>query len=519
MANPIDLTDFESKITLRNCRPEDFDKIIALQKRCFPKMKPWSREQFDSQIEHFPEGQFCIEADDMIVASASSLIVDFDLYSDWHNWKEISADGFISNHDPDGDTLYGIEIMVHPDFRGMKLSRRLYEARKGIVRDRNLKSIVVGGRIPNYHLHKDEMTAHEYVENVEDSTLFDPVLTAQLANGFELKKLISDYMPSDEDSAGWATYLEWINVDYRPHKKRAIRPVQMVRIAAVQYQMRTIENFDDFRKNCSFFVDTSSDYKCDFVLFPELITTQLLSFCDTKRPGDAARKLAEFTPQYLEMFSELAIRYNINIVGGSQFAIEDDMLYNIAYLFLRDGSIQQQKKIHVTPAEWKWWGVNGGNKIEVFNTDCGRVAIMICYDIEFPELSRIAAQKGAQIIFVPFNTDERHGYLRVRHCALARCIENHVYVAVAGCVGNLPFVNNADIHYAQSGIYTPSDFSFSRDSIAAECNPNIETFVINDVDIELLRRHRYRGTTNNWNDRRKDMYEIRYSEDGKQKSV
>lgn len=519
MANPIDLTDFESKITLRNYRPEDFDKIIALQKLCFPKMKPWTREQFDSQIEHFPEGQFCIEADDLIVASASSLIVDFDLYSDWHNWKEISADGFISNHDPDGDTLYGIEIMVHPDFRGMKLSRRLYEARKGIVRDRNLKSIVIGGRIPNYHLHKDEMTAHEYVENVEDSTLFDPVLTAQLANGFELKKLISDYMPSDEDSAGWATYLEWINVDYRPHKKRAIRPVQMVRIAAVQYQMRTIENFDDFKKNCSFFVDTSSDYKCDFVLFPELITTQLLSFCDTKRPGDAARKLAEFTPQYLEMFSELAIRYNINIIGGSQFAIEDDVLYNIAYLFLRDGSIQQQKKIHVTPAEWKWWGVNGGNKIEVFDTDCGRVAIMICYDIEFPELSRIAAQKGAQIIFVPFNTDERHGYLRVRHCALARCVENHVYVAVAGCVGNLPFVNNADIHYAQSGIYTPSDFSFSRDSIAAECSPNIETFVINDVDIELLRRHRYRGTTNNWNDRRKDMYEIRYTEDGKQKSV
>jgi len=295
--------------------------------------------------------------------------------------------------------------------------------------------------------------------------------------------------------------------------------VQIVRISCVQYQMRSIKDFDEFRQNCTFFVDTASEYKSDFVLFPELITLQLLSFCDTKKPGDAARKLSEFTPQYLEMFSRLAIRYNINIVGGSQFALENDILYNIGYLFLRDGTIQKQKKIHVTPAEWKWWGVAGGNSIEVFDTDCGRVAIMICYDIEFPELARIAARKGAQIVFVPFNTDERHGYLRVRHCSLARCVENHIYVAVAGCVGNLPFVNNADIHYAQSGIFTPADFPFSRDSVAAECNPNVETFVIQDLDIELLRRHRYRGTTQNWRDRRKDLYEIRYVEDGKTKVV
>ena len=515
----IDLTEFESKIVLRNIKAEDYEQIMNIQLRCFPGMEPWTREQFDSQLKHFPEGQFCIEVDGKIVASSTSLIVDFDLYSEWHNWKEISDNGFITNHDPNGDTLYGIEIMVDPSCRGMKLARRLYQARKNLVQERNLKSIVIGGRIPGYHKHQNKMTAHEYAENVENKNLYDPVLTTQLSNGFELKQLIPDYMPSDEDSAGWATYLEWTNVDYRPHKKRAIRPVQMVRISCVQYQMRTIKNFNEFKRNCTFFVDTASDYKCDFVLFPELITMQLLSFCDTRKPGDAARKLSEFTPQYLEMFNQLAVRYNINIIGGSQFAVEDDTLYNVGYLFLRDGTIQKQKKIHVTPAEWKWWGVAGGDAIEVFDTDCGRVAIMICYDIEFPELGRIAAQKGAQIVFVPFNTDERYGYLRVRHCALARCVENHLYVAVAGCVGNLPFVNNADIHYAQSGIFTPADFPFSRDAVAAECNPNIETFVIQDLDIELLRRHRYRGTTQNWRDRRKDLYEIRYIENGKTRTV
>jgi predicted amidohydrolase len=166
----------------------------------------------------------------------------------------------------------------------------------------------------------------------------------------------------------------------------------------------------------------------------------------------------------------------------------------------------------VTPSERRWWGVAPGNRVEVFDTDRGKIAILICYDIEFPELCRIAASKGAQIFFVPFNTDNRYGYLRVRTCAQARCIENHVYVAISGCVGNLPFVDNADIHYAQSGIFTPMDVSFARDGIAAECTPNIETLVVHDVDLEVIRRHRVSGTVQNWNDRRRDIYKVSYRE-------
>jgi predicted amidohydrolase len=139
--------------------------------------------------------------------------------------------------------------------------------------------------------------------------------------------------------------------------------------------------------------------------------------------------------------------------------------------------------------------------------------------VEFPEVCRIASAKGAQILFVPFNTDERTGYLRIRYCALARCIENHLFVAAAGCVGNLPFVANADIHYAQSGIYTPSDVEFQRDGVAAECTPNIETVVIRDVDLEVIRRHRRGGTVRNWIDRRDDLYKIRYQEEGQEREI
>jgi predicted amidohydrolase len=276
--------------------------------------------------------------------------------------------------------------------------------------------------------------------------------------------------------------------------------------------MRRVASWEEFAHQVEFFVDAASDYHADFVVFPELLTLQLLSMAPAKRPGAAARWLADFTPTYLELFTGLAVKYAVNVIGGSNFAVEQGKLYNVAYLFRRNGTIARQPKLHVTPAEKRWWGVEGGDKLEVFDTDRGRVAIHVCYDVEFPELTRVAAKKGAQLVFVPFNTDTRQGYIRVRHCAQARCIENHVYTVLSGCTGNLPQVANADIHYAQSAILTPADVSFARDGVAAECEPNIETLVVQDLDLELLRRHRYTGSTQNWSDRRRDLYGVRYAE-------
>jgi predicted amidohydrolase len=237
------------------------------------------------------------------------------------------------------------------------------------------------------------------------------------------------------------------------------------------------------------------------------------------RPGLAARKISEFTKRYLELFTGLAIKYNVNIIGGSHFTHEGERLHNVSYLFRRDGTLAKQYKMHITPNERRWWGVAPGDALEVFDTDRGKIAILIDYDIEFPELARIAADKGAQILFVPFDTDSRYGYMRVRSCAQARCVENHVYAAIAGCVGTLPLVENADIHYAQSGIFTPSDVQFSRDMVAAECSANVETVIVHEVDLEVLRRHRSSGTVQNWNDRRTDFYSLRYSEGGRERTV
>lgn len=143
-----DKKPFESRVRLRPLTMDDFDALVELQLKCFPGMKPWAREQIGSQLAVFPEGQIVVEVDGRIVGSSSSLIVDSSTHSDWHDWKASTDNGYIRNHDPQGDTLYGMEIMVDPDYRGLKLSRRLYNARKQLARDRNLVGIMIGGRIP-----------------------------------------------------------------------------------------------------------------------------------------------------------------------------------------------------------------------------------------------------------------------------------------------------------------------------------------------------------------------------------
>ena len=104
----IDLRSFEKRIHIRSLELTDFDDVVALQLRCFPGMEPWTREEFESQLSIFQEGQMCVTLDARLVASCSSLILSYDEDLSWHNFRSAADDGMIRNHDPSGDTLYGI---------------------------------------------------------------------------------------------------------------------------------------------------------------------------------------------------------------------------------------------------------------------------------------------------------------------------------------------------------------------------------------------------------------------------
>jgi predicted amidohydrolase len=206
------------------------------------------------------------------------------------------------------------------------------------------------------------------------------------------------------------------------------------------------------------------------------------------------------------------LRYNINIIGGSHpTRVEDNRVENISYVFLRDGIIYEQPKIHPTPNEDFWWNIEGSESLNAIPTDCGLIGVLICYDAEFPELARHLTDQGIQILFVPFCTDERQSYLRVRYCCQARAVENQIYVVMSGNVGNLPNVANMDIQYAQSCILTPCDFPFARDGIAADTTPNVETVAIADIRPLTLLAARNNGTVKNLKDRRHDLYHIHWA--------
>jgi predicted amidohydrolase len=302
--------------------------------------------------------------------------------------------------------------------------------------------------------------------------------------------------------------MEWHNIYYEKRQKLFGGRKSFPRIGVVQWQMRPFGALEDFMHQAEFFVDALAGYNSDLVLFPELFNVPLLKNFNQENPAEAMRSLSEYTEDIRAAFVNMAVTYNINIVTGSVPEFKEESLYNVSYLCRRDGTWDAQYKLHITPDEAHYWGLRGGNEIQVFDTDIGKIGILVCYDIEFPELSRYLVDRGMTLLLVPYWTDTKNAYLRVRRCAQARAVENECYVAITGSVGNLPKVENMDIQYSQSAIFTPSDFAFPHDAIAAEATPNTEMTLMVDLDLDLLKELRQKGSVRNLQSRRKDLYEV-----------
>ncbi len=492
---------------MRQARRADIAALVELNRLCYPTMAEddvvWGRSHLESHQRVFPQGQLVATLDDRVMGACSSLIVDLgpDPLRN-HTWAGITDSGYFYNHNPQGQTLYGADVYVHPDARGRGVGHAIYQARRALCRKLNLRRILLGGRLWNYDEHADRYSPDEYAARVVAGELKDLVLSFQVREGFELRGVMPHYL-RDRRSHNYASLLEWMNPDYVPR----IKGTRKARVACVQYQMRKITGFDDLAQQAHYFIDIAADYQSDYVLLPELFTLQLLSAFDVHSAKEGIRKLADLTDQYLAFMSEMATSYGLTIIAGSQPVREGEVIYNVAPVCLPDGSVVQQPKLHITPNERKWWGITGGSRLAVVQTPLAKIGVLICYDIEFPEAARHLADEGAEIIFVPFCTDNRQSFLRVRYCAQARAIENQIYVAMAGNVGNLPAVENMDINYGQAMVLTPSDFAFARDGVKAQTDANDETVLICDVDFDDLHEARTAGSVTPRLDRRADLFQ------------
>lgn len=306
----------DTLLNLRVIEVGDYQPLAELMDLVFPDVGgAWPKSTIMQLVTAFPDGQICIEDNGKIVAAALTLKVAYNRFSLPHTYADIITDDGVVFHDAKGDALYGLDVFVHPDYRGHRLGRRLYEARKDLCQALNLKAILAGGRIPGYHKHND-LTVTEYINKVRRKEIHDPILSFQLSNDFDVKRLMNRYLPEDGKSAGYATLLEWDNFFYEEDAS-SVHDIEktIVRIGVVQWQMRHVLSVDDLLNQAEFFVSSLSNYQSDFALFPEFFCAPLMGLAPEKGSVEAIRFLSEFTQTIKQRFSQLAVTYNINILS------------------------------------------------------------------------------------------------------------------------------------------------------------------------------------------------------------
>jgi Acetyltransferase (GNAT) family len=263
------MTKTIDKIELRFLQIADYESLKTLMQESYSGMKDsyWPEETIATLIEKFPDGQVAITVNDEVVGCALSIIVNYQKFGDNHTYPQICGDNYsFDTHDDDGDVLYGIDVFIKSSYRGMRLGRRIYDYRKELCENLNLKAIIFGGRLPNYHLHAKELSTKEYIQEVKLKKIYDPVLTFQLSNDFHVKKVMRGYLPGDKASKDYACLLQWDNIYYEaPSTSTPVSQKEYVRVGLVQWQMRPYNSLEELVEQAEYFIDAVSGYRCDFV--------------------------------------------------------------------------------------------------------------------------------------------------------------------------------------------------------------------------------------------------------------
>lgn len=202
--------------TVRPYTLADLPGLLLIQRECFPPPFPpelwWQPEQIATHVRLFPQGALCAVDGDEIVGSATAHILRWEPDGPAHTWSEASDNGWLRNHDPHGNTLYGVDVAVRPAWRGRGVARALYEARYDLVRRLGLKRFLAGSRLSGYFPHRDRLTPEHYADAVVRGDLTDPVITPQLRSGLRPLRVVRGYLP-DEESCDNALLMEWRNPD------------------------------------------------------------------------------------------------------------------------------------------------------------------------------------------------------------------------------------------------------------------------------------------------------------------
>jgi len=287
-----------------------------------------------------------------------------------------------------------------------------------------------------------------------------------------------------------------------------------IRISAVSFKSGPIKSFDDFADHATRLVNEAAADSPDFVVFPELFTNELMTFFDEPDLEQRFRRMPTYTNDYMNLFDGLAKEKAMYIVAGSHVKKVEGRYYNTSHLFAPDGQVWTQRKVHLFPPE-RAFNISPGDSFAVLQTEKAKVSILICYDLEFPEVARLVTLQGAEILFSPSATLDAYGYWRVRHCGQARCIEDQVYVAHSSLLGDwgMPGLQ----FWGLASILSPCEAGFDPRGIVAEGPENEESVVTGEVDTEKLYEIREKGAAPTLKDRRWDVLEHLYKLESKER--
>ncbi|MDW8479003.1 MAG: nitrilase-related carbon-nitrogen hydrolase [Xanthomonadales bacterium] len=274
----------------------------------------------------------------------------------------------------------------------------------------------------------------------------------------------------------------------------------------MQYRQEPVPGLDALAARLEAAARLAAEAGAELMLLPELFTLQLLSAVPGLPRDRALELLTASSDALAALFRELARRHRLWLVGGSHLQDTPAGVRNRCLVAAPDGRLFAQDKLHLTPEERERWGAGGGDRLACFDAGFARFGVLICYDCEFPEAARALAEADCRLLLVPFATEDRAGYLRVRLCAAARAVENQCYVALAGNVGRLEGVAGFEQHYARSAVLAPSDLGFPPEGVLAEAEPGEARVLVAELDWALLERARRGGTVRQLADRRRDLF-------------
>jgi len=278
-------TTSKRKIIIRKTTFQDAAAINSIVNKCYPGVPSYPEDALRAQINHFPEGQMVVEYNKVIIGFCITFIITEAEAMKPHTWKEITGSSFASRHDPLGDFLYGMDICVDPAFRGKKIGERLYNERRKLCQSLKLKGILFGARIPGFaKRRKLYPTPEKYLEAVTTKKIKDPTVSFQIKNGFEPIMVLNNYLPSDNESMGYAILMRWENPlnDSKGNHFYVEDAKDNVRICTINFEQRKISSLVEFQSIAEYFIGVAADYNCDFVVFPEFVTMSLLSILNEK---------------------------------------------------------------------------------------------------------------------------------------------------------------------------------------------------------------------------------------------